>query len=886
MASVRSYKYLLLTGIAFILMNCSVERNTATTRFYHSLTARFNIYFNGYESFKAGVAKINNGHRDDYAEMLNVFEFSDPSVASLATSDMDRAIQKASKLISLKSITARPELKNKRNISENEKKLLDRKEYNEWVDDAYLLIGKSRFYKREYAEAESVFNYCVTEANDPDIKTESLIWLARIKAESGDFSEAHRLINETGVNESNSASLRFMYYTTLADILIREKNYQEAVDPLTKALKEAPGKRNRYRLTYLLAQVYEQEGNSAMATESYRKVAKMNPPYEVEFNARINMAGVFDINTGNPAEIRRELEKMLRDPKNKDFRDQIYYALAGLSMKEGNEGEALEFYRKSAAATTGNQNQRGRSYLSLADYFYDRSDYKNAGLYLDSAVQFIDQKHPRFSDLKVRSENLKELITQLVVIEREDSLQRVAALPPVERNSLIASIIQNVSSAGPNARNAEYTDRYNIGQYYENEQRFQGNIEQEGKWYFYNQSALTFGRTEFRRRWGDRKLEDNWRRSNRTKTSAANSSEENDGTVRQNSAADTVAAAKNDNTKPEYYLKDLPLTDSLLNISNEKLSVAFLNAAKIYAEKINDQDKANETYEILLTRFPDSPLIPEALYELYRSNSSTNQVKAETYRQRLLEKYPQSEFARILSDPDYYRNKMADKTVAEKLYEESYNLYQKEQFEEAITKINKALEQYPQSELAPKFMLLHAYCVARLTDEKTFREDLKILTETWPGTPESARAVELIGSIDTKVPELKIQEEKVIAAELFTADTTASKIFTLVIPDPSYNINQVTFDVISYNIDYYTNKNYKTEGSLVDNKFILIKVSGFASFSQALDYYNKFQSAKPVRNPKGINMPAFVISQENLAKLLSDKNPERYEIFFRENMLK
>jgi tetratricopeptide (TPR) repeat protein len=867
-------------------MHCSVERNTATSRFFNSLTARFNIYFNGYESFKTGVAKIINGHHDDYAEMLNVFEFSDPTVAPLAASDMDRAIQKASKLISLKSITARPEIKNKRNISENEKKLLDRKEYNEWVDDSYLLIGKSRFYKGEYSEAETVFNYCITEANDPDIITESYIWLARIKAEDGDLSEARRLINEAGVNESKSAALRFMYYTTLADIFIKQKDYQDAIEPLSKAINDANGKRNRYRLTYLLAQLYEHEGNSAMATESYRKVAKMNPPYEVEFNARINMAGVFDINTGNPAEIRRELEKMLREPKNRDFRDQIYYALAGLSIKEGNESEALEFYRKSAAASTGNQNQRGRSYLSLSDYFYDRADYKNAGLYLDSAVLFIDQKHPRFTDLKVRSENLKELITQLVVIEREDSLQRVAALPPAERNTLIASIIQNVSKAGPQARNAENTDRYNIGQYYENEQRFQGNIEQEGKWYFYNQSALTFGRTEFRRRWGDRRLEDNWRRSNRTSTGVIHTVNEADSISTEKKSSDTTAIAANDHTKPEYYLKDLPLTDSMLSLSNEKLSVAFLNAAKIYAEKIKDPDKANETYEILLTRFPDSPLVPEALYELYRNNSSTNKTKAETYRQRLLEKYPESEFAKILSDPDYYRNKMQYIEVTEKLYEEAYDLYQKERFEEAITKINTALEQYPKNQLAPKFMLLHAYCIARLTDERTFREDLKILIDTWPGTPESAKANELISNIDSKVPELKVEEEKKVAAQLFTADTTGSKIFALVIPDPTYNINQATFDVISYNIDYYTNKNYKTEGSLVDNKFIIIKVSGFSNFSQAVDYYTRFQSAKPVRNPKGINMPAFVISPENLEILMSDKNLERYEIFFRENLLK
>ena len=185
LASKRAlYKYL-IAGVSLILVTCSVEKNTDTTRFYHGLTARFNIYFNGYESFKAGLIKISNGHQDDYAEMLNVFEFSDPSTAAMASSDMESAIQKASKLISLKSITAKPQIDNKREISEKERKLLDRKEYNEWVDDSYLLIGKARFYKHEFSEAESVFNYCINEANDALIVKEATIWLARINNEIG-----------------------------------------------------------------------------------------------------------------------------------------------------------------------------------------------------------------------------------------------------------------------------------------------------------------------------------------------------------------------------------------------------------------------------------------------------------------------------------------------------------------------------------------------------------------------------------------------------------------------------------------------------------------------------------------------------------------------------
>ena len=221
-----SYKFLTILGLLLFLANCSVEKNTGTTRFYHGLTARFNIYFNGYESYKSGVAKIENGYRDDFSEMLRVFMNSDPVTVSLCSSDMDRAIQKASKLISLKSITARPEFKSKRDLTNNEKALLEKKEFNEWVDDSYYLIALSRFYRHEFSEAASVFTYCIAEANDPVIRTESSIWLARINSEKGNYPEANRILNETEIPQSASKSLKSLYYTTLADLYIKQKKYQ------------------------------------------------------------------------------------------------------------------------------------------------------------------------------------------------------------------------------------------------------------------------------------------------------------------------------------------------------------------------------------------------------------------------------------------------------------------------------------------------------------------------------------------------------------------------------------------------------------------------------------------------------------------------------------
>jgi predicted negative regulator of RcsB-dependent stress response len=847
------------------------------------MTARYNIYFNGNESFKAGLAKISRSYQDDYAELLRVFEYSDPSTVSLCSSDMERAIQKASKLISLKSITAKPEYKKGHELTEEDKKFVEQKEFNKWVDDSYLLIGKARFYKHEYNEATSLLNYSITNANDPSIKTEAVIWLARIFNETGNYIESNRLITGLDITSDFPKSLKSMCYTTIADLFIKQKRYSEAIDPLEKSIANTSGKRARYRLTYLLAQLYEKTGDGAKAMSLYRDVVNMNPPYDVEFNARINIAGVFDVNSGNPKEISKELEKMLNDSKNKDYQDQIYYALGNVSMKEGKEQDALGYFRKSAVAKSQNQNQKGRSYLALAGYYFKKPDYMKAGVYYDSAIFFLDQKYPDYLAIKTKSQNLDALVSQLNIIQREDSLQKVARMSEPERNALIASIIAQTVKDKSEGKNPSNSDKYNLGQYYENERRFQGNIDQEGKWYFYNQTALTFGRTEFHKRWGDRKFEDNWRRSNKTRVN--NTQTANNPNEPAQHVTDTLAA-ETDFKKPQFYLKNLPLKDSLIKISNEKIATALLNAGKAYAERIPDLVKATETFESLINRFPSSELVPESLYSLYNVNKEGNKAKSEAYRQRLLQNYAASEFARILSDPAYYEKKMADLKMAENTYNDAYNAYSSEKFSDAISISNDALKKYPQNQLAPKFLLLRAYSVGRTSDERTFKEELSILVKEWPETAESKKAAEIIAYLNQKMPELKVEEDKKIAAEIYTADTTANHVFALIIIDPAFNLNQASFDVISYNIDNYTNKNYKTVSSLVDNKFIQIIVSGFSDFTQVWNYYQVFKAEKVIRNPTGARMITFVINDKNLKVLNNDKDPGRYQLFFKEKYLK
>jgi outer membrane protein assembly factor BamD (BamD/ComL family) len=393
---------------------------------------------------------------------------------------------------------------------------------------------------------------------------------------------------------------------------------------------------------------------------------------------------------------------------------------------------------------------------------------------------------------------------------------------------------------------------------------------------------MAFGRTEFRRRWGDRKLEDNWRRSNRARVNIAQVGGGDEAAQEQ---VDTTLAESN-YKKPEYYLKNLPLTDSLMAISDDKIAIALLNAGRAYSERLLDNPRATVTYESLIARYPDNELVPEVLYDLYRVNKEDNSARSEVYRQRLLLQYPESEYAKILSDPAYYEKKMAEMKMAEKLYNEAFTAYNSEVFNDAISLCAEGLQKYPQDQLAPKFQLLHAYAVARTSDERSFKAELSYLIKTWPKTTESTRAEEIITYLNQKSPELMVEEDKVIAAELYKKDTTVTHVFALIISDPVFNINQATFDVISYNIDNYTNKNYRTEGTLINNKYLMITVSGFSDYSQAKDYYNKFNAEKNIRNSSGKIMMTFIINMENLQLLNNDCNPGRYQLFFEDNYLK
>jgi TolA-binding protein len=443
-----------------------------------------------------------------------------------------------------------------------------------------------------------------------------------------------------------------------------------------------------------------------------------------------------------------------------------------------------------------------------------------------------------------------------------------------ERDALIAGVIRSVEQEQAQERTGDGADRYNMGQYYENEQRYRGAISAEGGWYFYNQSALTFGRTEFRRRWGDRRLEDNWRRANKARSAFnATQTESENGTAQSDSAGVAPERTK------EYYLRNLPLTDSLMQLSVTRSAEALLGEGKILASRLNDTLAAASSLEEAAKPGHDDNIRAEALFELYRLLRISDPARAERRRAELLESFPQSEYALILSDPDYINKHREMAARATRSYEEAYRAFDEGKYGDAEALCAEALRLYPQDELIPKFMLLDAMAAGAARGEMEYKAKLDTLVAGYPATDEGRRAAEIIEFLRKEKPEIRITEDTRIAEEIYHPDTLQPHFVIIIASNPRANINQMVFDVINYNLDNYTDENYRTEGAAMDAGYLLITTGPFENARQAAAWLREFNPDQTIRDAAAAGLSPYLISRDNLQKFREDSNIDRYAIF-------
>ena len=513
----KVFDYIKLTCVIFALslQGCSTEKNTGVTRTYHNVTTRYNVLFNAREYFKTGVKKAGQSKQDDYTQMLPLFLYGDDAVAQSVAGDMDAAAKKATKAINIHSIKVKPKV-GKSGMTPAERKFYDKREFNKYMDECYLVIGKSYVYTNQTFLALQTFNFMETEFSGEKSIYEARIWRAKALILDKNLPEAGRLLNELRDDPDfpNKKALKSELNATIADWYIRQKKYTDAIENLNLALEYTRNKKTKMRYRYVLAQLYLEQKDYAQASAMFQKVIRMNPPYEMSFNATISRASASKASGVDVRDVKKQLIKMLRDSKNTEYQDQIYYSLAEIELYEGNKEQAIDYFQKSAQASTTNLPQKTRSYLTLGNLFYDQRDYIPAQAYYDSAMVNMQPSYPGYIQISVKAKNLDALVHNLNTVHFQDSVQRIARMSEAERNRLISGIIAELQVKEQREKENE---NVRMQQYYGNLGRrvTLNDPTAKAQWYFYNPTTVTQGISEFQTRWGRRNLEDNWRRKNK-----------------------------------------------------------------------------------------------------------------------------------------------------------------------------------------------------------------------------------------------------------------------------------------------------------------------------------------------------------------------------------
>jgi tetratricopeptide (TPR) repeat protein len=897
-----SHKSLLLF-ILLIWAGCSTEKNTAVSRAYHNVTSRYNIYFNGKESLKAGLERIDQAVDDDFSRILPVYKSSAEGTGRLAAAEMDNAILKASKLIKIHSLTKKPRRRKVRSAAY--KNLASKEEYNNWVDDSYILMGKAYFYQKNFARAMENFNYVIRKYNQEPSHYEAMVWLIRCYSEQERYNEAMEVIKDIDASMDFPKKMDQDFALAVADFHLKQQEYEETISALKAALRTPMPKQDKARYNYILAQLYKETGNNSAAIACFRKVAKLHPSYIMAFNARIHAAGVFTDNE-NTASLVKELNKLLKDEKNHEFRDQIYYALGKIDQHNGNQAAAIENYRRSSATSVSNSYQKALSCLTLADIYMNGQAYKEARAYYDSAMTVIDQNYPNYALISERHKSLMLLTDNLLTVEREDSLQALALMNEAGRNRKIDGWIQAERDAEIARKQEEDRERTDRNFYRTNQSTGSQSRQQSSGWYFYNPSTVALGKTEFEQEWGRRKLEDDWRRKNKKQGSEI--TEDEVANAPQKDSTRLEAAPRiNDKLQRAYYLQDLPLSQEAMRASNIRIRDALFNAGRIFKQDYGNYPMAIREYEELLKRYDENIYKLTTYFELWDLYAKTgNQARSEACKNLIVSSYPDSKYAQYLVNPNYFIGLEAHNDSINRLYEQAFRLYKNGKYAQAGQFVSQLKTMGPDTVLLTKANFIET--IARgeqgSLDEFGSYLDQYLAAYPWsPVKPVAERIRKLIrdsslvdyrklvatGYLNNEIVNDELLAEKQKVQDEFNGkfsyDEDLLHYFVIAFDrNAKVDINRLKFDIANYNIDHYMKTDFDIETEPLNANTTLLSVRTLQNKEQALIYFRSIIRTPEVyttlRNTGYVN---FVASTYNYRELKADHSTEDYLKFFLKN---
>ena len=870
MSGLRAHRPLLISaGIAALLLTaCSKEKDAFLNRSFHRLTARDNGWFNANEKLKETVAAIEKAYVEDFDQILPIHIYGTEEQAKAAIPELEKCIEKCATVIDRHSMQIKD------------------KERNKWIDDAYLVIAKSKFYERKYYDAQRTSDYIGRKFKGQDKQLEGKLLLARTLIELEQYAKAQTTLDE--IKNEKELPKHFPHdelSAIQADLDLKRGKVDDAITDLERAISVAERKKDRVRWSFILAQLYQAKGYEEKATAQYARVTRMGAPYELDFHARIYEALAFD--AGSSKALRVKLNRMLRDDKHVDHYDMIHYALADLDLKETEDSSAIAHLKTSARVSTTDTRQKGKSFLKLADIYFDKRKYPDAQQYYDSTQALMDEKNPRFEEVKTRAEVLGELVEQLDIIAREDSLREISKMDPKEQEKLVAGMIKERERAEEDKKEAEAAARETDSTPLVPNKPAGPAPPGDGAWYFYNPTTVARGMAEFKKKWGSRPLEDDWRRKDKAGSAASELAEEP-----ENGKEDGGKEGPAEWKDPKYYLKDIPSDSTAIAASDGRVCEALYKAGMIYKEKLRDTDNAVESFENLNSRFDECRYTPESYYQLYRIYLDKERdekyinfsgMGSQTYANIIMERWPDSEFARLVRDPNALQADAAKMAIASAEYEQLYRQFRQGDYLGTITACNTVIANEPRNPIMPKYYLLKAMAVGGMKELSAFRAALEEVKSKFSGSDEARAATDILAVLDGQGS--KQAPPATSATPAFHIDQ-GQHYFVLLFPNADGDVAEVKNKISDFDHQYFPSTTIQVTSSFLNPDMQVILLSVFETKEKAMEYYDLFLSQRP--ELAGINdqgYATFAITPDNYSALYKSKDVDAYSAFFVENYL-
>jgi len=877
--------FLVLFLSTLFILSCSTESNTFINRSYHGATARYNGYFNANELLRLGLSSYRTSLKENYYEILVIDPLPSEKEVTSMYSAIDTAIAKCTKVIQNHSMPS--------NDIPSKKK----EEHNPWIDENWLTIGQASFYRRDYDAAIKNFRYIKKfYKNDPTLYVAEL-WIAKTNIALKKYTEAgfnldyldkaiedekeRKTANKGVSNKLNSLKskkdkkeekiakfpkkIKFDLAKTKAYLALKINNKEDAITFLKESLKFAKKQNDKARVNFILGQLLEAIGNREEAKYHFGRVLKYNTNYEMQFASRIKRAFM-----GGSLKLQKELMKMLRDPKNAEFKDQIYYALADMELQKGNIAQAKVYLTSSAFYSTSNTRQKGMAYEKLGNLSFKERNYVHAQKYYDSCAIVITDEYPNFEGIKLKAVKLKDLVAAVETSYFEDSVQKIAKLSDKDRTKFIENVIEQTKKEEERRKKQEALRLLALQKTQAADQNSGGN-----KGYWDNPKLKTDGYDEFRRLWGrDRLNEDDWRRSEKIIVASFS---EKDSILTEEVIA---KAEKIDTLTVDYLIKNIPLTDSAFKVSQIRMVEAYYNAGVIYKDQLNEPEMAEHQLLLVINQSFENDMTLPAAFQLYKLFEGKNNSKANEHKEFILNHFPNSDYANFLRDPDYFIKKKEFDKIARDEYITLLERYNNELYPLVVAKASEMIENEKNNIYRAKYLLLKAMALGMMNEDKTLmKPDLEMLVKEYNDTEEGERGKELLSILEKGISESK--EVDFTKKSIYTFESNVT-FYMLVFLDDKQSLNSEKSNVVDFDREFFSRLELKVSSKIYGGGQNVIFIDEFKDIQSAKEYVSSFKSTKKHLGDLQNNKIIF-ISKKNLKALFETSKLSEYEDFLIEN---